>query len=293
MRNTTHSLTRLLLAAGASIALLLTGCSNPGEVKNPTPIAGATTFSKLRIGISFDEPGIGVATATGESDSLTVGKDPKGFDVDTATYVAKALGVPAESITWVKADPVDRERLLEEDKVDLVLSSYTINDERRRRIDFAGPYFVAHQDLLVRRNDEELTGPERLKGRTLCAAANTTSAQNVLNRYHGDVALVQPNTFSECVKRLVDGDVDAVTTDDVILAGFAALPANKGVLRVLGQGFSDEPYGIGIRKGSDQLVTQVNKALTSYIADGSWKASLERNVGPSGYKIPNPPTPGK
>ena len=292
MRIKAYPLTRLLLAAGASIALLLSGCSSAGQVKNPTPIAGAT-FTKLRIGISFDEPGLGVATETGESDGVTLGKDPKGFDVDTATYVAKALGVPAEAITWVKADPVDRERLLEEGKVDLVLSSYTINDDRRRRIDFAGPYFLAHQDLLIRRNDEELTGPERLKGRTLCAAANTTSAQNVLSRYKGDVALVQPNTFSECVKRLVDGDVDAVTTDDVILAGFAALPANKGVLRVLGQGFSDEPYGIGIRKGSDQLVAQVNQALTSYIADGSWKASLERNVGPSGYKIPDPPTPGK
>ncbi|MFT4294559.1 MAG: glutamate ABC transporter substrate-binding protein [Micropruina sp.] len=293
MRIKALPLTRLLIAAGASLALLLAGCSSPGEVKDPTPIAGATTYSKLRIGISFDEPGIGMATPAGESDGVTVGKDAKGFDVDTATYVAKALGVPAESITWVKADPIDRERLLEEGKVDLVLSSYTITDERKKRIDFAGPYFVAHQDLLIRRNDEELTGPDRLKGRTLCAAQNTTSAQNVLNRYHGDVALVQPNTFSECVQRLVAGDVDAVTTDDVILAGFAALPANKGVLRVLGQGFSDEPYGIGVRKGSDQLVSQINQALTSYIADGSWKASLQRNVGESGYKIPDPPTPGK
>ncbi|MFT4218137.1 MAG: glutamate ABC transporter substrate-binding protein [Micropruina sp.] len=292
MRIKASPLTRLAVAA-VSLGLLLTGCGSPGEVKDPTPIAGATTFSALKIGISFDEPGLGTATPTGDSDGVTIGKDAKGFDVDTATYIAKALGVPAESITWVKADPVDRERLLEENKVNLVLSSYTITDERKRRIDFAGPYFMAHQDLLVRRNDEELTGPDRLKGRTLCAAANTTSAQNVLSRYQGDVALVQPNTFSECVKRLVAGDVDAVTTDDVILAGFAALPEYKGVLRVLGQGFSDEPYGIGVPKGSDQLVAQINQALTSYIADGSWKASLERNVGPSGYKIPAPPTPGK
>ncbi len=292
MRTTLSPLVRLL-GAVASLGLLLAGCSGPGQVKDPTPIAGATTFSKLRIGISFDQPGVGTATPAGESDGVTVGKDAKGFDVDTAGYVAKALGVPAEAITWVKADPVDRERLIEEGKVDLVLSSYTITPERAKRVDFAGPYFVAHQDLLVRRNDEELTGPDRLKGRTLCAAQNTTSAQNVLNRYHGDVALVQPNTFSECVTRLVDGDIDAVTTDDIILAGFAALPANKGVLRVLGKGFSDEPYGIAVRKGSEQLVGQINQALTNYIADGSWQASLARNVGPSGYKIPEPPTPGK
>ena len=292
MRSRLSPLARLF-GAVATLGLVLAGCSSPGEIKDPTPIAGATTFSKLRIGISFDQPGVGTASEAGESDGVTVGKDAKGFDVDTATYIAKALGVPAESITWVKADPVDRERLIEDGKVDLVLSSYTITEDRKRRVDFTGPYFVAHQDLLVRRNDEELTGPDRLKGRTLCAAANTTSAQNVLNRYQGDVALVQPNTFSECVKRLTTGDVDAVTTDDIILAGFAALPANKGVLRVLNKGFSDEPYGIAMPKGSGQLVTQVNQALTSYIADGSWKASLERNVGPSGYKIPDPPTPGK
>lgn len=272
---------------GAVLALTLVGlaaCSSgSGSVGTPSTVSGAQEGGKLTIGISFDQPGLGFKD----------GETYRGFDVDTATYVAAALGVPSQNITWVQADPSEREKLLESGDVDLVFSSYSITDQRKQVVDFAGPYFVAHQDLLVRRNDEELTGPDRLKGRTLCAAANTTSAQNVLNRYQGDVALVQPNTFSECVKRLTTGDVDAVTTDDIILAGFAALPANKGVLRVLNKGFSDEPYGIAMPKGSGQLVTQVNQALTSYIADGSWKASLERNVGPSGYKIPDPPTPGK
>ena len=188
MRSRLSPLARLF-GAVATLGLVLAGCSSPGEIKDPTPIAGATTFSKLRIGISFDQPGVGTASEAGESDGVTVGKDAKGFDVDTATYVAKALGVPAESITWVKADPVDRENLIEQGKVDMVVSSYTINDARNARVDFAGPYFIAHQDLLVRRNDEELTSVDRLSGRTLCAAANTTSAQNVLNRYQGDVAL--------------------------------------------------------------------------------------------------------
>ena len=279
-------------AAGAALTVLLTGCTSSGSVKDPTPVAGATTFSSLRIGISFDQPGIGVATAGTESNGVTTGTDPKGFDVDTATYVAKALGVQPTSITWVKADPVDRENLIEQGKVDMVVSSYTINDARNARVDFAGPYFIAHQDLLVRRNDEELTSVDRLSGRTLCAAANTTSAANIVARYHGEVALVQPNTFSECVKMLADGDVDAVTTDDVILAGFAAQPQYKGVLKVVGKGFSDEPYGIAVKKGSTELVNQINQALTAYIKDGSWLASLQANVGPSGYKIPNPPTPG-
>ena len=291
MRNLASCL-RGLFAAATAATLLLTGCSSPGEVKDPTPIAGAPSFSKLRIGISFDQPGLGRATETGTTDGVTTGTDPKGFDVDTGTYVAKALGVAPDAITWVKADPIDRETLLETGKVDMVLSTYTITDARRARVDFAGPYFVAHQDLLTRRNDEELTGPEKLHGRTLCAAANTTSAQNVVARYRGDISLIQPNTFSECVERLYKGDVDAVTTDDVILAGFAAEPRYKGVLKVIGKGFSDEPYGVAVPKGSAELVRLINEALTSYIADGSWKASLANNVGESGYKLPDPPVPG-
>ena len=287
-----NALRRRLGVGAGLLALLLSACTAPGTVKDPTPVAGATTFSSLKIGISFDQPGIGEATPSGETDGVTTGKDPKGFDVDTATYIAKALGVAPASITWVKADPVDRETLVEQGKVDMVVSSYTINDARKARVDFAGPYFVAHQDLLVRRNDEDLTSVDRLTGRTLCAAANTTSVQNILSRYQGQVALVQPNTFSECVAMLGKGDVDAVTTDDVILAGFAAQPEYKGLLKVVGQGFSDEPYGIAVKKGSTELVAQINQALTAYIKDGSWRASLEANVGPSGYKIPGPPSPG-
>lgn len=285
------SIRSALGVAAIAVATLLAGCTQPGQVKDPTPVASAT-FSKLRIGISFDQPGVDVATPTGEQDGVTVGKDPAGFDVDTATYVAKSLGVQPSNITWVKADPIDRENLLEQGKVDMVVSTYTITEGRKARVDFAGPYFVAQQDLLVRRNDTDLSGPEKLAGRTICAAANTTSVQNILDRYQGTVSLVQPNSFSECVKLLADGKVDAVTTDDVILAGFAAQPQYKGLLKVVGKGFTSEPYGIAVKKGSTELVQQINQALSNFIKDGSWKASLERNVGPSGYTIPNPPTPG-
>ena len=281
---------RSSVIASVVLGLSLAGCSATGAVKEPAPIPGAT-FSSLRIGISFDQPGLAVATDAGESEGLTIGKDAKGFEVDTAAYVAKALNVASDKITWVKADPVDRETLLEQGKVDMIVASYTVNDARKARVDFAGPYFMAHQDLLIRRNDEELTGPEKLHGRTLCAAANTTGAQNLVARYQGDITLRQPNSISECVELLMKGDVDAVTSDDVILAGFAAEAKYKGILRVIGKGFSDEPYGIGLPKGST-AVALVNTALSSYIADGSWKASLTATISPSGYTLPNPPTPG-
>ena len=105
--------------------------------------------------------------------------------METAKYVAKALGVPESGITWVQADPGNRESLLTSGQADLVFSTYSITDERKQVVDFAGPYFVAHQDLLVRRNETEITGPETLDGKDLCSVPGTTSAENVLKLLPG------------------------------------------------------------------------------------------------------------
>lgn len=274
---------RVLAAVAACTALATVTACGAGEINaDPSVVPGATPGGSLRIGISFDQPGLGLKT----------GDTYAGFDVDTATYVAKSLGVPAENITWIEADPGNRESLLTSGAVDLVLSTYSITDERKQEVDFAGPYFEAHQDLLVRRNEEEIKGPETLSGRVLCSVAGTTSAALVKEKFKGTIDLREYAKFSDCVAALDRSEVDAVTTDDVILAGFAAEPQYKGKLKVVGRGFSDELYGVGIKKGDTDLVDKVNTALTSYIDDGSWKASLEKNVRPSGYDLPKPPTPG-
>jgi glutamate transport system substrate-binding protein len=278
---------RKVTAAGATaiaLLLVLTACSSSDERPNPSPstVAGATTNGKLTIGIAFDQPGL----------SLNTGDSYTGFDVDTATYVAAALGVPAANITWKQADGDERQRLLTSGEADLIVTTFSITDERKQQIDFAGPYFVAHQDLLVRRNEEEITSPETLNGKRLCSVPGTTSAANVKEKYLGQIDLVELPTFSDCVKALADSQVDAVTTDDVILAGFAAEDQYRGKLRVIGKGFSDEIYGIGIKKGDTAMVEKVNAALKQYIDDGSWAKSLNSTVRPSGYSIPDPPTPG-
>ncbi len=277
---------RRAATAAALLALVLTtlvGCgSSPGPAAEPTPVPGATTNGRLTIGIPFDEPGIGMRTGDGYS----------GFDVETARYVAKALGVPESGITWKEATGAQREALLTSGQVDLVFSTYTITDERKQVVDFAGPYFLAHQDLLVRRNETEITGPETLNGKDLCTVAGTTSAQNVLRFYQGRIQLKEFPRYSDCVQALAASQVDAVTTDDVILAGYAADPQYRGRLKVVGRGFSEESYGVGIRKGNTALRDQVNTALQQYVADGSWRRNLDAAVAPSGYRIPSPPTPG-
>ena len=281
-----HGLRRRTAGGAALAALCLTlasGCG--GDTKDPVASSDSKSYGtgKLTIGISFDQPGIGLKTSKGY----------EGFDVSTAKYVAHKLGVSTKNITWVEAKPADREKLITSGKVDMVVSSYSITDERKKQVAFAGPYFEAHQDLLVRRNDTDIRGPKTLNGRTLCSVTGTTSAQLVEKKYKGRITLKKYPEFSDCVKALKDGGIDAVTTDDVILAGFAAQKKYKGDFKVVGDGFSDEEYGIGLKKGDTQMLDKVNAALTSYVKDGLWKKALQAYVSPSGYSLPDAPTPGK
>jgi len=266
-----------LVVAGVLVAC--GGSAGGGPNPTPAPVAGAPG-GKLTIGIAFDQPGLGLKTG----DAYT------GFDVDTAIYIAGALGVTRDNITWKEANSDQRQQLLESGQANMIVSTFSITDERKQVVDFAGPYFVAHQDLLVRRNDTEITGPDRLDGKNLCSVPGTTSAAYVTSHFLGNIKLTEKPRFSDCVTALANSEVDAVTTDDVILAGFAAQPQYQGKLKVVGKGFSDEIYGIGVKKGDTAMVDKVNAALKQYIDDGSWKRSLDANVRPSGYAIPSPPT---
>ena len=237
----------------------------------------------LKIGIKFDQPGLG----------LKVGEDYTGLDVDVATYVADQLGTSAEDITWVQAPSAQRETLIESGQVDLVVATYSITDERKELVSFAGPYFVAGQDLLVRADDSSITGPESLDGKKLCSVTGSTSAQNVADAVPG-VNLREFGTYSECVTALTSGGVDAVTTDDTILAGYAAQPENQGKLKVVGNTFSEENYGIGLEKGNTELCQDVTDAIQSMIDDGAWEQAVQDNLGAANYTPNpdmNPPTP--
>jgi glutamate transport system substrate-binding protein len=277
-----HMQRRIAAAVLAGLTTIAVAGCGSGEVKTPTPVPGASQGGKMTIGISFDQPGLG----------LKEGDTYSGFDVQTATYVAQALGVSKTDITWKEANPANRENLLTSGQVDLVFSTYSITDQRKQLVDFAGPYFEAHQDLLVRRNEEDISSPETLNGRVLCSVTGTTSSAYIKDHYKGKIALQEFPKYSDCLAALVASQVDAVTTDDVILAGFAATPQYKGKVRLIGKGFTDEEYGVGVKKGDTEMVSKVNTALKEYISDGSWKAALKKTVGPSGYSIPSAPTPG-
>lgn len=261
--------------AATALALSLSACGGG---------AGSTNLSALKIGIKFDQPGMG----------LNEGGKYTGFDVDVATYIAGKLGTPADKIQWVQAPTPQREALIENGSVDLVVATYSINDTRKQRVSFAGPYFIAGQDLLIRVDDTSITGPESLKGKKLCSVANSTSAQNVEKKVPG-VNLQNFNTYSECMTALTSSTkaVDALTTDDTILAGYASQAAYAGKVKVVGKPFSTENYGIGLKKGNTDLCNKVTAAINEMIKDGSWEKAVQANLGPANYKPGpgNPPTP--
>ncbi|ANZ37408.1 ABC transporter substrate-binding protein [Lentzea guizhouensis] len=258
----------------AAVAVLATACGS-GDTAT---VVGRAGSGKLTIGIRYDQPGLSERRLDGRF---------VGFDVDVAKYVANELGVKESGITFKEARGAVRESMLESGEVDLVVATYSITDARKEKVAFAGPYFETGQGMLVRFTEQAITGPETLNGRQLCSVKGSTSAQKVKNDYAQGVKLVEYGQYSDCVIALMAGNVDAVTTDEVILAGFAA--ENPELLKLVGKPFSQERYGIGVAKGDDESRAEVNKAIEKMISSGEWKRALERNVGPSGYEIPAPP----
>ena len=272
-----------LVAAAAVLGLGLSACgsdSGDGGSDGGSGDDGGSSDT-IKIGIKFDQPGLG----------LKQGNDYTGFDVDVATYVAEQLGYSADAIEWVQAPSAQRETLIQTDQVDLVVATYSITDERAEKITFAGPYFIAGQDLLVS-VDSDITGPDSLDGKKLCSVTGSTSAQKVQEQVPG-VNLQEFGTYSECVAALSSGTIDAVTTDDTILAGYASQEQYAGKLKVVGQTFSEENYGIGLKLGDTELCQQVTDAIQKMIDDGEWQTFVDDNLGAAGYTPPpgNPPTP--
>lgn len=264
-----------VLAGALVVALGLSACSSSTA---PSGDTGGT----VAIGIKFDQPGLGLK----EGDSYS------GFDVEVAKYVAKDLGYT--TIDFKETPSAQRETMLQSDQVKMIFATYSITDDRKKKVSFAGPYFVAGQDLLVAADNTDITGPDSLNGKKLCSVVGSTSASKVKEKFAGQVQLKEYDTYSKCVEALASGAIDAVTTDNVILAGFAAQPQYAGKFKVVGKPFSVERYGVGIKMGDTALCTKINSALEKMVSDGSWQKALDDTVGKSGFKpdtAVNPPTP--
>lgn len=270
-------LRKVTAASAAVLALALTATACGSDDKDDSAGSGG---KKITIGIKIDQPGLGLKTPDGKY---------TGFDVDVATYVAKELGYAAGDITFKETKSADRETSIERGDVKFIAASYSISDERLQKVDFAGPYLLAHQDILVRADDNSIKAPEDLNNKKLCSVTGSTSAQNVHDKLAPKADLQEYGGYSECLTGLENEAVDALTTDDSILAGYAAQDANKGKFKLAGFKMTNENYGIGLKKGDADLKKKVNDALTKMVSDGSWDKAVEDNFGPANYK--NEPAP--
>lgn len=285
-------LSSVALAAALSLTLAACGSDDDGDdVATPdaeasfeagTRMAELAEAGKITVGTKFDQPLFGQKGLSGE---------PEGFDVEIAKLIAAKLGIAEGDIEFVEAVSANREPFLQQGRVDMVVATYTMNDKRDMVVDFAGPYFLAGQDILVAKgNPKGITKPEDLKGKKTCSVSGSTPAENVQTKYGLTTAeLTLFDTYTKCRDALANGQVDAVTTDNVILAGYVDAAPDK--FELLGSPFTEEPYGIGIPEGQEEFCDWINETLAEAADDGSYAAAFEKTAGTVISDTPELPEP--
>jgi glutamate transport system substrate-binding protein len=279
------------LATVTAFSLAMAACGGGKSGDTPTSsksFAAGSTMEKLNkaqkitIGTKFDQPGFGLKGLDGK---------PAGFDVEIGKIIATELGIPESKIQYIETPSAVREEVLQQGKADIVVATYTINDKRKEKIDFAGPYYVAGQQIMVRADDTSITGPDSFKAgdKKVCSVQGSTPATNI-EKYVANKGsqLVLFDVYQKCVDALTSKQVDAVTTDNVILTGFIA--KNAGKFKLAGDKFTQEPYGIGVKKGDTALRTFINDTLQKIYADGRYVAAWKNTAGKFDSNVPQGPS---
>ena len=293
---TRRLMTGVALLSAATLALAACGADAETEVDEATAGAGeatgevggaaseeaaefaaGTTMARiaeagvLKVGTKFDQPGFGLANLDGV---------PEGFDVEIAKIIAGELGVAADAIEYTETPSAIREEVLETDQVDLVAATYTINEERAERIDFAGPYYVAGQALMVRTEDAEtITTPDDLSDPAIrvCSVDGSTPSETIREYLGSEDQLTLFETYSECADSLGNDQLDVVTTDNVILLGL--VDASDGAYTLVGEAFTEEPYGIGVKNEDVEFCQFINDTLEAANDDGRYLEAWNATAG--------------
>lgn len=278
--DTPSATTAATTASGATTAATTAATAAATAVAQPTFAATSTmgkivAAKKMVVGVKFDQPGFGLKDpVTGKVD---------GFDVAIAKEIGKALGLQETQIEFVESISANRIPFLQEDKVDLVVATMTINAERKTQIEFSRPYYLAGQSILVMKTNTTIKAVADLNGKKVCSVQGSTSEKNV-QAQAPQADLQSLTTYAACVSGMKDGRYDAVSTDDIILAGFAATDTT---LKLVGGQFTQEPYGIGMKKGKTDMQAYVDGLLTKWYADGTWDKIYTAYLG----KVEGLPSP--
>ena len=279
------------VVAGLGLALSLAACGDAGddsegpdvevqedagsEFEDGTRMKELADAGAVKIGVKFDQPGLGFKDAASDI--------PSGFDVEMAKVLAADLGIAEDEVEWIETISDNREPFLEDGTVDLVLASYSITDERRQVVGQAGPYLVTGQQLLVA-EDSDVESTDDLQGEEVCSVTGSTSLENIKAEGMKPVGF---DTYSECVEKVLDGTVEAMSTDGTILAGYAA--QNEGELKVVGEEFSEERIGVGYSQDYPEMCQWIVDTITEAHEEGLYDEAFEATLGPSGVEVPELP----
>lgn len=272
-------------ALGAATAIMLAACSggsddvadvDASDFPEGSTMAELAEAGEITIGTKFDQPLFGLLAPSG---------DPEGFDVEIGKIIAGELGIAAEDIDWTETVSANREPFIEDGTVDIVIATYTINDARKEIVDFAGPYYNAGQSLMVLSDNEDITGPDDLAGTNVCSVEGSTPAQNITDNFP-EASLSLFGAYTDCLEPLRNGQVDVVTTDNVILAGY--VDESDGEFAIAGEPFTEEPYGIGLSLGDDEFRSWINDVLEEIFEDGRWLDAWNETAG---TVLPEPELP--
>ncbi|GAA1544573.1 glutamate transport system substrate-binding protein [Microbacterium ginsengiterrae] len=293
----TRTLAGIGIAAAALLALTACNSGSPstpgdagGDAEEPTTwfevaedvsLDGSPTFDEITardgvvIGVKEDQPGLGYLDVTTQ--------ERTGFDVDIARWIAASLGYDEDKIEFKPIASANREQAITNGDIDYYVGTYSITDKRKEQINFAGPYFITGQGLLVAADSDISSEADLTADTTVCSATGSTPIQNIRDNYP-DVPTREFDLYSACVEALLNGEVQAVTTDQAILIGYAA--ADPDNLKVVGEPFTEERYGVGLAKGDDVLQEHINTLFT----DGGdiWQAIFDKNLGSSGITVEQP-----
>jgi len=280
--------------AGIGLALSLAACGDAGDDDNGgadveveenaadkfddgTRMKELAESGEIVVGVRYDQPGLGFKDPSQDI--------PTGFDVEIAKLLVADLGIDPESdsVTWEETISDNREPYLEEGRVDLVLASYSITDERRAIVGQTGPYMLTGQQLLVA-EDSDVESVADLQGEEVCSVSGSTSIENV--EAEGMVP-APADTYSECADDVLNGTVEAMSTDGSILLGLAA--QNEGELKVVGEEFSEERIGVGYSLDYPEMCEWINGVLQEAYDDGTWADAFESTLGEGGAETQEPP----
>ncbi len=262
-------------------------CGNPlasyAPLPGPPEVPAGSTMATIRdrgrlvVGVSADSLLLGARNPlTGRIE---------GFDIDLARLVAEAILGDPDRIELKVVTAAQRIPSLQAGTVDLIARNMTITCARWQQIAFSAEYYRSGQKLLVPKGSRARSLDD-LKGQKVCAPTGSTSLDQL--RKYPDVVAVPADTHTGCLVKFQEGQVDAITGDDTVLAGLAA---QDPYAQVVGTAFTAEPYGLGVNAKNVDLVRFVNGVLARAKADGRWTAAYDRWLAGALGRAPTPPAP--